>query len=110
MDASPELSSGGELAALRHDFPRWRIYRSRNPDGSPAAWVASNITPGHRVAPILCAGTPAGLRAQANARQVPQRTWGWVGPPVDSDHSSGRWGCLRMGELISLPLSLEEGR
>lgn len=44
MDALTSPSDQKELNRLNHEYPGWRVWRSRQ-NGAPAKWVASNLDP-----------------------------------------------------------------
>lgn len=44
MDALTSRSDQKELNRLNHEYPGWRVWRSRH-NSAPAKWVASNLDP-----------------------------------------------------------------
>ncbi|MBB6174923.1 hypothetical protein HNR23_004983 [Nocardiopsis mwathae] len=52
------------LVRLNDKYPDWKVWRSFDERGRPAAWVATNKTAGSDIAPTLHADTAEKLEAQ----------------------------------------------
>ncbi|WP_017540521.1 hypothetical protein [Nocardiopsis halophila] len=79
MKQTPPALSADEDERLRRDFPRWRVWRAKRPDGTPGMWMANPPPERTDLTPTLMAETADGLRVQMAApgprygRPVPQQ-------------------------------------